>query len=242
MRYMKANDHSQIEMELADTIIDRPKGFSAGRRHFLLYPPTLFTVYLTQRIVKQLEIDTDNLKYNPFAEAIRIVHAHKDDVCLLIAYFTLHTKERCYSKKLLSEYANYFKSNIDDDDLSSLLIICLTWDKTDTIADYYKINDELKRMNDLSQVKEANNTFTFCGKTVYGTIIAAAAEKFGWTYDYIVFGISYANLSLMLKDCIKSVYLSDEEAKKAHVNNASDCIDGNDENAVMAAIMSGKWS
>lgn len=238
---MSKDSNNNIEMDIADTIIDRPKGFTAGRRHFLLYPPTLFIVYLTERIVKMLEIDNANLKYNPYAEALRIVHAHKGDVCLLVAYYALHTKEKCYSKKTVKEYCNYFSANIDDTDLASLLIICLTWDKTNEIAQYYKIDKEIERMNDVNAVKDTKNTFTFGGKSPYGTLIASACEKFHWTYDYTVFGISFANLQLMLKDCVKTTYLSEDEAKKLHINNPDTTIDGNDEKAVMDAIIGRNW-
>ena len=40
----------------------------------------------------------------------------------------------------------------------------------------------------------------FGGKTIWGTLIDAACERYGWTFDYVVWGISYNNLTLMLKD------------------------------------------
>lgn len=239
---MNNENISHVEMNVADAIIDRPKGFTAGRRHFLLYPPTLFIVYLTERIVTLLEVDNDNLKINPFAEAIRVVQNHKDEVCLLIAYFTLHTKERCFSKKLVAEYRNYFSANIDDEDLASLLIICLTWDKTNEIAKYYKIDKELERMAEVNSVKDTRNTYTFCGKSPYGTLIASACEKFHWTYDYVVFGISYTNLQMMLKDSLKQIYLSEDEAKKIHLNNPDETLDGNDKEVMMKVISGSKWN
>lgn len=235
------NNYSHIEMDIADTITDRPKGFTVGRRHFLLYPPTLFIVYLTERIVSMLEVDQKNLKLNAFAEAIRVVRAHKDEVCLLIAYYTLHTKDRCFSKKLVKEYCNYFSANIDDEDLASLLIVCLTWDKTNEIAKYYQIDKELEKMSEAEKVKDNSNTYVFCGKSPYGALIASACEKFHWTYDYVVFGISYTNLQLMLKDSVKTIYLSDEEAKKVHLYNAHNTLDGNDEKTVMEIIRGRKW-
>ena len=54
----------------------------------------------------------------------------------------------------------------------------------------------------------------------------------------MVWGISYNNLTIMLKDMTTSIYLSDEERKKAHIPAAGEEVnDGNNKEAVMKAVI-----
>lgn len=53
----------------------------------------------------------------------------------------------------------------------------------------------------------------------------------------MVWGISYNNLTLMMKDKITSIYLSDEERKRSHIPSADEkIIDGNNIEAIMRAV------
>lgn len=47
------------------------------------------------------------------------------------------------------------------------------------------------------------------GNSPWGSIIDAAAARYGWTYDYIVWGVSYINLQMMLYDQITEIYTGD---------------------------------
>ena len=126
----------------------------------------------------------------------------------------------------------------DDEDLTTLLIVIL---KDSTLEDIIKgtgIDQETERMSKVNSVKDSKNQYVFGGKTIWGSMIDAACERYGWTYDYVVWGISYTNLTLMLKDKITSIYLSDEEAKKCRIPQKNgDYIDGNNREAVMQAVM-----
>lgn len=96
-------------------------------------------------------------------------------------------------------------------------------------------------MSDVAKAKESNNTYTFGGKSIYGTLIDAACERYKWTFDYVVWEISYTNLQLLLKDKVNSLYLTDEEMKNVHINNTSGIIDGNNMESVMEAIQEMDW-
>ena len=92
-------------------------------------------------------------------------------------------------------------------------------------------------MSKVNAAKSASGQFIFGGKTVWGSLIDAACERYGWTFDYVVWGISYNNLTLMLKDKITSIYLSDDERKRVHLPaEDEEFIDGNDKEAVMKAV------
>ena len=235
------DDSIKIAQDIADTILDRPKGFSVGHRHFYLWPVTLGKMFLSQRIVEQLEINAQNLKLNPYAEALRLVENKRDDCCLLLAYHTLKTKKEVNNTTTVKARTNILAKELGNDDIATLLILCLTWDKTATFMHHTKIDKELERMKEVSKCKKNKNTFQFGGVSIYGSIIDQACERYGWTFDYVVWEISFMNLQLMLKDSIKSVYLTDEEAKKCHVPIDGRSVDGNDAELMKQVISEGNW-
>lgn len=235
------DDSIKIAQDIADTILDRPKGFSVGHRHFYLWPVTLGKMFLTQRIVEQLGIKAHNLKLNPYAEALRLVENKRDDCCLLLAYHTLKTKKEVNNTTTVKARTNILAKELGNDDIATLLILCLTWDKTATFMHHTKIDKELERMKEVSKCKNNKNTYQFGGVSIYGSIIDQACERYGWTFDYVVWEISFINLQLMLKDSIKSVYLTDEEAKKCHVPIDGRSVDGNDAELMKQVISEGNW-
>lgn len=230
----------QLELDIADTIIDRPKGFSVGRRHFYLFPITLGKMYLQQRIIDTLNIDNDLLQRNPYAEALRIVSTNKEECCLLLAYHTLQKKEDILSNRKVTIRKNIFLKEITNEDIATLLITCISDNKVELFLRHLKIDEEIEKMSEVSKAKDDRSTLSFGGKSIYGTLIDAACERYKWSFDYVVWGISYTNLQLLLKDSIKSVYLTDEERKRVHINDRS-VTDGNSKEAVMEAISSMSW-
>ena len=231
----------QLELDIADTIIDRPKGFSVGRRHFYLYPVTLGKMYLQQRVVANLDLNTELLRVNPYAEALRLVETKKEDCCLLLAYHTLQTKKEVLSNRIVTIRRNIFLREMDNEDIATLILACLTNDKTTLFIQHLGIDKELERMSEVAKAKESKSTFSFGGKSIYGTLIDAACERYKWTFDYVLWHISYTNLQLLMKDKVTSLYLTDDEMKNAHINNTSDMIDGNSKDSVMRAIYEMNW-
>lgn len=231
----------QLELDIADTIIDRPKGFSVGRRHFYLYPVTLGKMHLQQRVIANLEMNTELLKLNPYMEVLRLVETKKEDCCLLLAYHTLQTKKDVLNNRIVTIRKNIFLREMENEDIATLTLACLTSDKTTSIVQHLGIDKELQSMSEVAKAKKNNNTYTFGGKSIYGTLIDAACERYKWTFDYVVWEISYTNLQLLLKDKVNSLYLTDDEKKNVHINNTSDVIDGNNMESVMGAIQEMDW-
>ena len=230
----------QLELDIADAIIDRPKGFSVGRRHFYLYPMTLGKVYLQKRVVEALDINEEILIENPYAEALRIIETKKDECCLLLTYHTLQKKHEVLDNRKVSERKKYFFNNVSKEDLATLLIACLSNDKLNAFIQHLGIDKEQERLEETAKAKDKSGTLIFGGKSVYGELIDAACERYKWTFDYVVWEISFVNLQLLLKDSIKSVYLTEDERKRVHVNDNS-MTDGNNKEAVLEAIKDMNW-
>ena len=236
------NEKDNIVYDIVDAVLDRPKGFTAGHRHFYLWPVTLGKMFLTQRIVEQLEINARNLQINPFAEALRLVETHKDDCLLLLTYHTLKTKKEVNDSRVVTTRKNILEKELGKEDVATLLILCLTWEKLADFMKHTKIDKELERMKEVNRCKKNKNTYQFGGVSVYGSIIDQACERYGWTFDYVVWEISYTNLQMMLRDSVKSIYLTDEEAKRCHVPIDGKSIDGNDAQQMDDIIREGNWT
>lgn len=231
----------QLELDIADTIIDRPKGFSVGRRHYYLYPITLGKIFLQKRVIDNLDINTELLQANPYVESLRLAETKREECCLLLTYHTLRTKRDVLDNKKVTRRKEAFFKAMNKGDLATLIIACLTGDKTSLIIQHFGIDEEMKRMSEVAKAKEDRNTFCFGGKSIYGTLIDAACERYKWTYDYVVWGISYTNLQMLMKDKVSSIYLTDDEMRSVHVNNTNGMIDGNSKVSVMNAIHGMDW-
>lgn len=214
-----------------------PIGFDTEQNHFSIYPTTLGKMYLTSQLVDSLEFDKDLLQANPFLEALRVVSTKKEECCRLIAYYSFNTKEEILNSSTVSKRQKLIFTECNNEDIATLLVIIL---KSNTLSEITKqtgMDKEATRMAKVNAAKKSNNQFVFGGKTIWGSLIDAACERYGWTYDYVVWGISYNNLSLMFKDKVTSIYLSDEEMKRGHVAPANEkVINGDNMEAVMEAV------
>ena len=92
-----------------------------------------------------------------------------------------------------------------------------------TKSDYDK-----KKLDKIANYKADGGNFSFGARTPYGSIIGPACEKFGWSLDYVVWGIGYTNLKMLLADAQVSVYLSEEDRKKLKISPDREIIDAND--------------
>lgn len=227
----------ELGIIISNVLTDMPIGFDDEKgNHFNIYPVTLGKMYLTSQLVDSLELDKELLRVNPFLEALRIVNAKREECCRLIAYHTLNTKKDILNNTLVRAQQKLI-SFFSNEDIATLLISILKNNSYQTIEEETGMVEEAKRMAKVNAAKKSSNQFVFGGKTIWGSLIDAACERYGWTFDYVVWEISYNNLTLMLKDKVTSIYLSDEEMKKSHIVGANEeVINGNDREAVMRAV------
>ena len=117
-------------------------------------------------------------------------------------------------------------------------------DKTDAIMQEFGIDKESKRLSDVLKVKADNKdggSLSFGGKSIWGTLVDAACERYGWTYQYTIWGISFSNLQLLLADHIKTIFLTDEERKKCHVPTDGIKVNASDTAALESLIRTQSW-
>lgn len=205
-------DKELLEMNIADTIIERPVGFNIGSRQFYLYPPTLGMIYHFARLFKSLEADARLISANPYLEAIRLCTEKKEIVCRILSNYTFNRKEDVFDGIKVEVRAKEF-SELAAEELATIFTIVLSGDNTEEFIKYFGIDKERLERSRIAAVKKDNSSITFGGNSTYGTLIDFACQRYGWTMDYVMWGISYANLKMLMADAITTVYLSEEERK-----------------------------
>lgn len=230
----------EIEMNIADAIMEKPIGFSIGNRHFCLYPVTLGKIYLLSRLMKTIGFNQEILKANPFMEALRVCREHTGAVCRMLAYCMMRRKEDVFNERKVQALANMLADRLDGDELSRLLLMAISWDDAETYVKHFGLDRERVLRQRIRKLKESGGSISFGGLSTYGTLIDFACQRYGWTMDYVVWGISYVNLQMLMADAITSVLLSKEEQRKLRIPQDTTFINA-DDMANMQKIMSMDW-
>ena len=223
---MNASDKRSIERMMEDSIMEMPIGFNVGGVHYFLYPVTLGTAYLISR---EREGMAENLKEMFFSSEGAIKLDYRESICRIVAIQTLKDKGEILDFRRLSERTDTLYQTLEDSDLIRLYdMIMESFEDSSLFIKYSGLEYDKKKLDKIANYKADEGNFSFGARTPYGSIIAPACEKFGWTMDYVVWGISYTNLKMMLADATVSVYLSKEDRKRLKISPDREIIDAND--------------
>lgn len=203
-----------IDEKIVDVITEVPYAFKIDDRQFYLYPQSLGKMYICSRIIESLGLNYNIIKLNPSLEALRIVEQKKSSVISLIVNNTCKTKDELFDSEIVEKRSTFFEAKLDDRELATLLLVILSRTNTDELMKHFGIDEETDRMKRILSVKKNANNISFGGKSIYGTMIDLACERYGWTLNYVVWEISFVNLQMMLADKITSIYLTDDEMKR----------------------------
>ena len=216
-----------IYNELTDAVIERPVVFSVGKEKLSIYPASLGKMFLVSRILDSMKVSQKNLSEDPFSEAVRLCKYRREGVIRLIAFYTVKDKDDHFDIDLIDGRCSVL-SSLDDDNLATLLVVVLTQDCSDRFIKEYGIDKEKQLVQKVVKYKQDKGNLSFGGKTVYGTLIDSACERYGWSLEYVVWGISYTNLRMITADSVVSMYLSKEDMKKLHISADREVINASD--------------
>lgn len=216
-----------IYNELTDAIIERPVSFSIGEEKLFLYHASLGKMYMVAKLMDSMNVRQQNLLKDPFSEAARLCRFNRGEVARLIAFYTVREKDDHFNEELIESRSKVL-SSLDDKDLATLLMVVLTQDSSDRFIKEYGIDKERQTVQRIVRHKQDKGNLSFGGKTVYGTLIDSACERYGWSFDYVVWGISYTNLRMITADSVVSMYLSKDDMKKLHVSADREVISASD--------------
>ena len=199
---------------LVDTLTERPTAFQVGRVHYAIHPPSLGVYLLSSRLLEAIGTDHALLATDLPAEALRLAYAHRADVLRLIVLNTLRGYLEVTDEGKIQGRIAHLDRRLTTEELAQLLCLVLQADPYTELVEHYGIQADLQERETIRQIKGEAGMVHLGGRTLYGGLIDHTAERYGWTMDYILWGISYTNLRLLSADASTSVYLSEEEQKQ----------------------------
>lgn len=229
------------KIDISDTLIERPVSFCYKRRRYSIYPLSLGKLQLCSRLIETLGFDKIRRDGELYSLALKSSQSRRNECLRLVSYVTLPYMD-CLDESLVQERIGKLR-RIKKNDLASVLVLFLMMDKTAAIMREFGIDKESKRLSEVLKVKAdtKNGSVSFGGKSIWGTLVDAACERYGWTYQYTVWGISYCNLQLLLADHIKTVLLTEEERKKCHISTDNTVIKATDASTLNDFIKHQSW-
>lgn len=211
-----------LQETLADAVMDRPREFFIGKKRFCLWSPSLGMSMMLERQLKTLDINFDKLRVNPSYEALRLATLKKDELCHILSIHTFKSYDSLCDSRLIDRRAKMFAKDLSYEECATLALYILSEPKAESLITSSGIEDEQKEMSRITRYKNKDgHSRIFGGKTVYGMLIDIACAKYGWTKDYVVWGIDLVSLRMMLADAVNSIYLSDEDLKGLSISNTS---------------------
>lgn len=171
-------------------------------------------------LIEDLSHDEEMSRVSNTLEVLRMCDDDREKVAVLIAYRTCVSREEVYDLELVEERKSFIMENMGREDMASALVYILNEMRCD-VDEYEKVTGiaaEREWMRKAVNAKEqGKGSLTFNGKTIYGSLIGHFCKEYGWSFQYVLWGISLVNLKLLMDDEVTTVYLSDEERKKCSV-------------------------
>lgn len=182
-----------------DTLIELPIEYQVNGQLFYLYPPSLGSTMLINSATKRVKEQTD-LIYEMLA--ICSFENRKDAVKRSVLNKRIEELKQAPLNEILPIYTMFGEWGQDHD----------------TFIKHFQLDVEQRYMKRAHEAKDHDSgSLVFNGKSIYGTLVDVACERYGWSMEYVVWGISLINLNMLMADKVVSVYLSKEESKKAAI-------------------------
>lgn len=212
---MTTEEHNEI----VNTIIERPTSLSIGGRFFLIEPLTLGKTLILQRYASLLVIDRSHLTINPLLTLLEICEKNEDIVCHMIAIYLTNKREDILDDNYINRMSNFISRNLNVSDRATILKMYFDLKPISHYMKILTIDKEKERLHKIQKAKgEDSGSIQVGGVSMFGSLIDAACERYKWSYQYVLWGISYNALQLMMADMVQSIYLTEKERAKAKIS------------------------
>lgn len=203
-----------IYENMVDTLLGRPIEFTAGGRHYYLNRASLGMHLIIARYMKMLGLDALEGGSVPLAAILHAVSENRDAALYILVHYTIDTKAKHFKSAVVEGRKRFLDKALSDEEVAELIALILTLDNVDSYKRQAGIEEDEKVRKMAMDAKSRQNSLFFGGKSIFGSLIGVACEKFGWKYDYVVWGIPLADLLMLLSDEMTSMYMSDDEMKR----------------------------
>lgn len=216
-----------IASSVADAIIERPIQFVIDGERFSLYPPTLGKIYVLNGAIEKAGI-TKPVFRDSYTETLRICSVNREPVGRILAISTFREKEDLMDEYSVNQRARFFTDKLSTEELAKLFSMAMSYDNAEVFEKYYGLDREQMLRQRIMREKGKDGSISFGGLTPWGGIIDFACKRYGWTLDYVLWGISFTNLQMLMADAITSVYLTKEERKRLNIPDDTTFINADD--------------
>lgn len=196
------------ERTIIDYLLERPYIVELGQRRLSFFPPSLGVLLQAEAELPISPQRTDEAD----ALAVMLATAYPTEVARYLALHTCRTRAEAQDESKVSEVAQAI-STLKADELTSLFLLVRGQSDASGLMEMLGIDDNLSRRKKAIERRATDSWESFGGLSIYGSLIDPLAERYGWTMDYILWGISYANIQLLLSDQPTSIYSADAAGK-----------------------------
>ena len=232
-----------IDKIIADALTEKPITITIDGRFFYVYPPSLGVSLIAKDLLGDFKLDENLVKLSSVAALLGAVSLKRDAILKLIAIHTFENRHDAVMANLVEQRMGEI-SVLNNEELVALIMAILDWNTwVAQIEKHFNIDKQRQKKEKVMTLKNQDtSSISFGGDSLWGSLVGFVAEKFGWSMQYIVWGCSFINLSLVMSDCITSVYLTDEERKKLRISTDGVYVnaDGKDGNDRIREILGGR--
>ncbi len=211
---------NNITSNLAFAMTERPRVFQVNGMPFFIYPTTLGMLQVVKPLIEDLSQDEELSRESELLEIMRICEDDKRKVAILIAYRTCNGYAEVCDVEAVERKADKLME-LDSVAMAEILIMILGELACDTeeYEEVLGITEQRKLMKRTIEIKDNkdSSTVSFGAVSIYGGFIGHFCKEYGWSYQYVMWGVSYVNLKLLLADEKVDIYLTDEERKRSPI-------------------------
>lgn len=208
-----------IDACVEETILEMPISFSLDGHYFYIFPPSVGIVFLTQPLMRELHLNKDLFIIREEFEYVRIAIEQREKLLRLVAIHSFGNRhDAIYEDKVLQRMSEL--EPIEAADLAAIFSTLLRWmTYQEQFIKHFCIDTERKQKEKISEFKKKDSSsVTFGGRSIFGSLLDMACERYKWRLDYLLWEISATTLNMMLADSITTMYLSKDDAKKCGVS------------------------
>lgn len=213
--------------ELTRIVCERPLPLRIGGRSYYIHPPSLGKSLLVSALLARLGVDAAAASRGP-AGLLAAVEADEEAALRLCAMILSRSRAELLDEAHLEALRADLRANTDAAGRVEILHAYLTHRPAAHWMRALGIDRERRRLDKIMRAKDRSSSVAVGAVTVFGSLIDAACQRYGWTYEYTVWGVSLVSLQLMLADAQQVVFLTDKERRRAGVSTDGVRLDADD--------------
>ena len=207
--------NESLLLEMVDAITELPLSIKAGGQLFYIYPPSFGSTILISKVLQKAGIGEMAAGGLGVINALKLFKEQKELIGTLLAICSFENRRDACNNELLAERAEKLKSVSIKEATGVLMSILNTNEMLSRFCEESGINKENRFRQRVLKVKNSDSSsISFGAKTIYGSLFGQVCEKFHWSLDYAVWGISFLNLNMLVIDQSSTIFLTEEERKQ----------------------------